>query len=68
MKTKVQDRKTLPGTRTKLGVELEESGKEILAHLRGEVKLSTRRIVLPGDVARMSDNGHIIIEIESEAS
>jgi N-methylhydantoinase A len=25
-------------------------------------------IVLPGDVARMSDNGHIIIEINSEAS
>lgn len=50
MKTKVRNRKTLTGARTKFGVELEESGKEILAHLRGEAKLSTRRIVLPGDV------------------
>ena len=50
MKTKLRDQKKSTGTRTKLGVELEESGKEILAHLRGEVKLSTRRIVLPGDV------------------
>lgn len=50
MKTKVGNRKTLTGARTKFGVELEESGKDILAHLRGEAKLSTRRIVLPGDV------------------
>ena len=50
MKTKLRDQKKSTGTRTKLGVELEESGKEILAHLKGEVKLSTRRIVLPGDV------------------
>ena len=31
-------------------MELEESAKEILAHLRGEIKLPTRRIVLPDNV------------------
>jgi putative transcriptional regulator len=36
--------------RTKLGLELEESGKEILAHIRGEIKLPMRRIVLPDEV------------------
>ena len=50
MKTKVHGRKAPAGKRTKLGMELEESAKEILAHVRGEVKLSTRRIVLPDDV------------------
>lgn len=47
MKNKVQDQKRPTGTRTKLGLELEESGKELLAHLRGDAKLSRRRIVLP---------------------
>jgi putative transcriptional regulator len=37
-------------TRTKLGMELEQSGKEILAHLKGEVNLPTRRIVLPDEI------------------
>ena len=36
--------------RTKLGMELEESAKQILAHLKGELKLPTRRIVLPDEV------------------
>ncbi len=36
--------------RTKLGLELEESARQILAHVRGETKLSTRRIVLPNEV------------------
>lgn len=36
--------------RTKLGLTLEESAKEILAHVKGEAKLPTRRIVLPGEV------------------
>ena len=36
--------------RTKLGMALEESAKEILAHVKGEVKLPTRRIVLPDEV------------------
>ena len=33
--------------RTRLGLALEEGAKEILAHVKGEAKLSTRRIVLP---------------------
>ena len=36
--------------RTKLGLALEQSAKEILAHLKGETKLPTRRIVLPDEV------------------
>ena len=38
------------GRRTKLGMELERSAKEILAHLKGDARLPTRRIVLPGEV------------------
>jgi hypothetical protein len=36
--------------RTKFGLELEESAKEILAHVRGYVKLPTRRIVIPDEI------------------
>ena len=36
--------------RTKLGLALEASAKEILAHVKGETKLATRRIVLPDEV------------------
>ncbi len=36
--------------RTKLGLELEQSAKEILAHVKGDGRLPTRSIVLPGDV------------------
>jgi putative transcriptional regulator len=36
--------------RTKLGLALEQSGKEILAHGKGDVKLPARRIVLPDEV------------------
>src|SRR5260370_687608 len=36
--------------RTKLGLALEESAKEILAHVKGETRLPTRRIVLPDEV------------------
>jgi putative transcriptional regulator len=36
--------------RTKFGLALEESAKEILAHVRGETKLPTRRVVLPDEV------------------
>jgi putative transcriptional regulator len=50
MSTRVQKRKGPIGKRTRFGVELEESGREILAHLRGDVELPTRRIVLPDDV------------------
>ena len=36
--------------RTRFGLELERSAKEILAHVRGEKILPTRRIVLPDEV------------------
>ena len=36
--------------RTKLGMALEQSTKEILAHVKGEARLPTRRIVLPDEV------------------
>jgi DNA-binding transcriptional regulator YiaG len=36
--------------RTKLGRALEQSAKEILAHVEGHMKLPTRRIILPDEV------------------
>jgi putative transcriptional regulator len=42
--------KTRIGKRTALGLALEKSAKEILAHVKGEKTLPTRRIVLPGEV------------------
>jgi hypothetical protein len=36
--------------RTRLGLALEQSAKEILAHVKGEARLPTRRIVLPDEV------------------
>jgi putative transcriptional regulator len=36
--------------RTRLGVALEQSAKEILAHVKGEATLATRRLVLPNEV------------------
>jgi putative transcriptional regulator len=43
-------RKTGTGERTRLGLALEESAKEILAHVKGERTLPTRRVVLPNEV------------------
>ena len=36
--------------RTKLGMELEQRAREILAHVKGDVRLPTRRIALPDEV------------------
>lgn len=36
--------------RTRLALSIEESAKEILAHVKGEKKLPTRRIILPDEV------------------
>ena len=36
--------------RTKLGLALEQSAKEILAHVKGDARRPTRRIVLPDEV------------------
>jgi putative transcriptional regulator len=38
------------GKRTRLGLALEESAREILAHVKGETTLPTRRVVLPKEV------------------
>ena len=42
--------KTGSKSRTKFGLALEKSASEILAHVKGEAKLPTRRIVLPDEV------------------
>src|ERR1039457_1759926 len=38
------------GRRTKLGMALERSAEEILAHVKGDARLPARRIVLPDKV------------------
>ena len=47
---RVQKSNRAPKGRTRLGMALEQSAKEILAHVRGEVRLPTRRVVLPNEV------------------
>ncbi|MDP9114544.1 MAG: helix-turn-helix domain-containing protein [Acidobacteriota bacterium] len=47
---RAQKLKTGRRQRTQFGLALEQSAKEILAHVKGEVKLPTRRIVLPDEV------------------
>ncbi len=39
-----------PRKRTKLGLALESSAKEILSHLKGEARFPVSRVVLPGAV------------------
>jgi putative transcriptional regulator len=46
----VRNLSTANTKRTKFGMALEENAKEILAHANGEVKLPTRRIVLPDEI------------------
>jgi putative transcriptional regulator len=46
----VRKLKAVAGRRTKAGLDLESSARQILAHIKGEVKLPTRRIVLPDQV------------------
>ena len=36
--------------RTKLGMALEQSAKEILAHVKGDARMPTRRVALPDEV------------------
>ncbi len=50
MKSKSQKENVRAEGRTKFGLELEQSAKEILEHLRGEAKLTTRRIVFSDTV------------------
>jgi putative transcriptional regulator len=45
-----QQGKSRKAKRTRLGLALEESAKEILAHVKGQKALPTRRIVLPNEV------------------
>jgi len=46
----VRNLKSTVKRRTRFGIELETSAREILAHLKGDTTLPTRRIVLPGAV------------------
>ena len=50
MSIKAGQLKTGIGKRTRFGLALEESAKEILAHVKGETKLPVRRVVLPDEV------------------
>lgn len=50
MTKKLRKEKPAVGKRTELGLDLEESGEEILAHLRGEVYLPLKRVVLPDEI------------------
>ncbi len=43
-------KKSVAKKRSKFGKELEASAKEILAHVKGEVKLPARRVVLPDEI------------------
>ena len=47
---RVRNLNTGIGKRTKLGLALEQSAKEILAHVKGETRLPVRRVVLPDEV------------------
>ena len=38
------------GRRTELGLALERGAREIVAHAKGELRLPTRRLVLPDEV------------------
>ncbi len=42
--------KTQSTRRTNFGLTLEQGAKEILAHVKGEARLPTRRLVLPDEV------------------
>jgi hypothetical protein len=45
----VHNLNTTTKRRTKLGLALEQSAKEILAHVKGDASLPTRRIALPDE-------------------
>lgn len=53
--------KTETAKRTEFGLELEQSAKKILAHLRRQSKLPVRRIVLPAevDVKQIRNQAHM---------
>jgi putative transcriptional regulator len=46
----VRNSKASTKRRTRLGLELEQCAREILAHVKGEARLPTRRVVLPGEI------------------
>jgi putative transcriptional regulator len=50
MSKEVDQLKTGNAKRTRLGLALEASAKEILSHVKGETKLPARRVVLPDEV------------------
>jgi putative transcriptional regulator len=46
----VRNANTEPKRRTRFGLTLEQSAKEILAHMKGDARLPTRRVILPDEV------------------
>jgi len=46
----VRNLKSAAKGRTGLGMALEQSAREILAHVKGETRLPARRIVVPDEV------------------
>jgi putative transcriptional regulator len=50
MMVAVSNSRTGAKQRTKFGLALEQNAEEILAHVKGQIKLPTRRIVAPGEV------------------
>jgi hypothetical protein len=46
----VRDSNSAATKRTKLGLALEQSAREILAHLKGDTTLPTRVVVVPDQV------------------
>jgi DNA-binding transcriptional regulator YiaG len=50
MNVGVRNLNTGTRNRTKFGMALEQSAKEILTHVKGDVRLPARRIVLPDEV------------------
>jgi hypothetical protein len=43
--------------RTRFGISLEQSAREILAHVNGEIRLPIRRFVLPDEVEARPKTG-----------
>jgi hypothetical protein len=65
----MRDANTAAGKRTKFGLALEQSAKEILAHLKDEMKLPTRVVVVPDqvDVKRLRTKELLLVSFPFEA-
>ena len=57
-KVKEKNQKKTAERRTNLGVHLEQAARDILAHVRGERRFPSRRVILPdeGDVKQIRES------------